>query len=87
MLHLEQRAWACQNLSLATDKQHAELVPLADYVYPVQNLRATIAAGSFLTDAMVIVPAAKQTIAGIAMGLAANLIGRAADVTIMQQRQ
>ncbi len=48
-----------------------------------QPLQAAV----FLTDAMVILPASVKTIAGIAIGFDDNLIGRAADVTIKEQRQ
>lgn len=60
---------------------------LANVVYNVNEMDASIASGSFLTDGMVIVPCSMKTIAGIASGYAENLLLRAADVCIKEQRK
>ena len=44
------------------------------------------ASGSFRTEGMLIVPCSMKTIAGIHSGYADNLVLRAADVTIKEQR-
>ena len=59
---------------------------LADYVYNVHEMDATIASGTFLTDGMVIVPCTMKTVAGIVTGYSDNLILRAADVCIKEKR-
>ena len=60
---------------------------LADVVYNVNELDASIASGSFLTEGMVIVPCSMKTVAGIASGYAENLLLRAADVCIKENRK
>ena len=59
---------------------------LADYVYNVHEMDASIASGSFLTDGMVIVPCTMKTVAGIVSGYSDNLLLRAADVCIKERR-
>ena len=59
---------------------------LADFVYNVHEMDATIASGSFLTDGMVIVPCTMKTVAGIVSGYSDNLLLRAADVCIKENR-
>lgn len=85
--HLVLSTWAKKNLALETDYSLQEISELADYVYSNSDQGAKIASGSFLHDGMIIVPASMKTVAGIAYGFADNLIGRAADVTIKEQRK
>ena len=59
---------------------------LADYVYNVHEMDASIASGSFLTDGMVIVPCTMKTVAGLASGYSDNLLLRAGDVCIKEHR-
>ncbi|KIS02879.1 3-polyprenyl-4-hydroxybenzoate carboxy-lyase UbiX [Paucilactobacillus wasatchensis] len=85
--HLVMSKWGKQNLELETYYSLDQMEGLADHVYRNQDLGAAIASGSFLTDAMVIVPASMKSIASIATGLADNLVARAADVILKEQRQ
>ena len=55
--------------------------------YSNKDLAATISSGSFKTDGMVIVPCSMKTLAGVAQGVAGNLIERAADVTLKEGRR
>jgi flavin prenyltransferase len=54
--------------------------------YSNKDLAAAISSGSFKTDGMVIVPCSMKTLAGVALGVAENLIERAADVTLKEGR-
>ena len=59
---------------------------LADCVYDTHSIGSAVASGSFRNDGMIIVPCSMKTIAGIHSGYADNLILRAADVTVKEQR-
>lgn len=85
--HLIMSSWAKKNLELEIDLTMADVKKLANHVYSANDQGAKIASGSFLNDGMVIVPASMKTVASVAYGLADNLIARAADVTIKEQRK
>lgn len=59
---------------------------LADRVYAENNQAARISSGSFLTLGMVVMPCTHLSLASIALGMAGNLIHRAADVTMKEGR-
>ncbi|MER3489391.1 MAG: 3-octaprenyl-4-hydroxybenzoate carboxy-lyase [Meiothermus sp.] len=59
---------------------------LAHVVHRSPDLGAAIASGSFRTVGMVVVPCSATTLAKIALGLADNLLTRAAYVTLKERR-
>ena len=73
-------------ITLQQETKVEEIEALADQVCDTKDIGAGPASGSFRTEGMLIVPCSMKTVAGIHSGYADNLILRAADVTIKEQR-
>lgn len=56
------------------------------YFYKNSDIGARIASGSFITEAMLIIPCTMSTLASVANGMSNNLIERAADVMLKENR-
>ena len=72
-----------QELGMTAD----EFAEHADAVYDNKNIGAAIASGTYPVDGMIVAPCSMKTLAGIASGYSENLLLRAADVQMKEQRR
>jgi 4-hydroxy-3-polyprenylbenzoate decarboxylase len=85
--HLVITSTAEKVIQQETGKTRKDVEQLGTHCYKENDLTAPIASGSFKTSGMVIIPCSMKTLAGIAWGFADNLLIRAADVTLKEQRK
>jgi 4-hydroxy-3-polyprenylbenzoate decarboxylase len=85
--HLIVSAAGVLNIKHELELSRRDVNALADHVYSVRDVGATLASGAFATAGMVIVPCSMRTLAAVVHGLSDNLITRAADVTLKERRR
>ncbi len=85
--HLIMSRWAKTTIELESSLSARDVAALADVSYSSSDQAAAISSGSFKTDGMIIIPCSMKTLAGIRCGYGADLIGRAADVILKEQRK
>jgi 4-hydroxy-3-polyprenylbenzoate decarboxylase len=84
--HLILSEAAGMNLSIETDYSVDEVKSLAKVVYNNKDVGAAVASGSFRTRGMIVAPCTIKTLSAIANSFTANLVVRAADVTLKERR-
>lgn len=78
---------ARRTILLETDYKIDQVETLADEVFSFNDIAACVSSGSYRTMGMAIVPCSIKTLSGIANGYADNLLVRAADVVLKEQRK
>lgn len=74
-------------IAYETTFRPAEVRALAHVHYKAEDVGAAIASGSFPTLGMIVAPCSVRSMAEIATGVTANLLTRAADVTLKERRR
>jgi 4-hydroxy-3-polyprenylbenzoate decarboxylase len=85
--HLVISKAAEKTISLETSRDPAQVRALAHKCHDVGDIDAAIASGSFLCDGMVVIPCSIKSLSGIVHSYGDNLLVRAADVALKEQRK
>lgn len=86
-IHLVISGNSSQVIEYETGKSVEYFQKMASYVYDDHDVAARISSGSFLYDAMVIMPCSLNTLAKVSAGISDSLITRAAAVALKERRR
>ena len=84
--HLVLDEYGDEEIFAETGLSKSDVLSLADHNYDNRDFTARIASGSYKVEGMIIAPCSLKRVAELAQGYAADLIGRAADVTLKEGR-
>ncbi len=84
--HLVMTGPGRQTLAYETDLVPADVEAMADVVHGSRDISAAISSGSFTTSGMIIAPCSIKMLAAVANSFGADLVARAADVTLKERR-
>ncbi len=84
--HLVLSTAAKMTIGIETAMSVADVETMADHVHGSRDIAAPIASGSFRTAGMLIAPCSIKTLSSVANSASADLIARAADVTLKERR-
>ena len=85
--HLVLTRAAKMTIQVETPHSIKEVESMADVVYDINNIGASIASGSFRTEGMVIAPCSMKSMGGIALSVGGDLLVRAADVILKERKR
>ena len=84
--HLVMTGPGRQTLAYETDLAPADVEALADVVHGSRDIAAPISSGSYTTAGMIIAPCSIKMLSAVANSFGADLVSRAADVTLKERR-
>ncbi|WEG11051.1 non-oxidative hydroxyarylic acid decarboxylases subunit B [Pullulanibacillus sp. KACC 23026] len=85
--HLILSQWATATVQLETPYLANEVKQMADFSYAYNDQAARISSGSYHVDGMIVAPCSMKSLASIRIGLADNLLTRAADVMLKERKK